>query len=370
MFTESIGSDTLAHSGSLTETDVIVRTATPEFLKNTTGNGGAVKDETIDAKLNRVMEGVRQHWGLIRRQSQMGSPSDAQLKEMEKERLRLEKVKKDAAKEINSWGTCLSLMRPDDILEDFGDFLDRLVLETDARGGNLELVKTCLTHFSPAVNFPAMISEKQWIINSAADGSIGYIELFLCAPGVSDVIRDDVQEIVQTACYNQSCRIPLVNTLFKYDTNVLKFEKHKEELDDVWQEFFVDIASSKKAIPREDRSGRMEVLTKLVMHPHIVINYESEGADGDSIFTRAANEGDLDVLRLLLEKNKIKNVNAVLSDNCTALIRATFRNHVACVKLLLLQPGIDKSHACSEGTALQLAKTLQRDPQIIAALSK
>jgi hypothetical protein len=352
--------------------DGVERAGTPDFLKTgaTSGKPGKPSGPTVDTKLRQAMDKVSQHWQLVRRQSAIGSPSDAELKKLDEETKKMEKAKLAVARDVASWGQKLSFVQPDEILEDFADFLDRLILETDAKPGNLDLVRVLMTNFSPAVEYAKMVSERQWMTNSAVDGSLGFMRIFFALPGIADAMTNDIEELVCSCCYNLPCRIPLFRLLLEFDS-VMRWEQHQEELHRTVNEFFTDVASKKKAVPREDRNGRMDLLAKMLVHPHLGIDCENElGEDGLSVFLRAAAEGDDDVLQLLLSKKKIKDINRSIDGNNTALILATFGNHVFCVRLLLAQPGIKRDHVSSEGTAVEIAKKLKRHPEIIAALEK
>ena len=90
---------------------------------------------------------------------------------------------------------------------------------------------------------------------------------------------------------------------------------------------------------------------------------------GQTIFSRAAKEGDFELVQLLLsEKDVVRDVNRVQSDKTTALIQAVGGNHVSTVEALLKHPMISTSYKSPSGTALQIAEDTNRDPLIIAAL--
>jgi hypothetical protein len=97
------------------------------------------------------------------------------------------------------------------------------------------------------------------------------------------------------------------------------------------------------------------------------MNPMQEGSDGLTVFARAAKEGDVARMRMLINEGSA-DVNKVLSDTTTALIQAVVANEVEAVKLLLAQPKINVGHLSQEGSALFLARALHRDPAIIKAL--
>ncbi|CUG93969.1 Hypothetical protein, putative, partial [Bodo saltans] len=90
-----------------------------------------------------------------------------------------------------------------------------------------------------------------------------------------------------------------------------------------------------------------------------------------SVFSRACREGDLVTVKHLLQRNRIRNVNQVQSDNTNALQQASARNHPDVVQHLLEVPGIGHSVSYvfpGKGTVLDIAKSLKRDSKIISML--
>ena len=175
-------------------------------------------------------------------------------------------------------------------------------------------------------------------------------------------------ELACACFFNQTSRIPLTLALLEF-VDISPFE---EELGQMVREFFEDIASEKKAIPKEDRKRRINLLRLLLNEfSNYNFNVEEEGADGQSVFTRALYEGDLELVKLLLEnKERITNINCILSDSTTPIMQATLGNNPAVVKLLFDTFGedIDLRKVSQHGNVLDLAEGLGRDQKIIDLL--
>jgi hypothetical protein len=148
-------------------------------------------------------------------------------------------------------------------------------------------------------------------------------------------------------------------------------------LKTLWNEFFCEVCSEKRLNPAMNTSRRLELVRRMLEQgeagttPKVDLGFEA--SDGQTAFTRAASEGDVDVLELL--EPYIKNlplkdgINRVLSSNkSTALIQAVLRNQGAAVKLLLSMEGIDVDYKGPEGRAVRIAEMLQRDEEMLSAL--
>jgi ankyrin repeat protein len=99
------------------------------------------------------------------------------------------------------------------------------------------------------------------------------------------------------------------------------------------------------------------------------VDPNKEGPDGQTVFSRAAKEGDITLMKLLLKECKI-DVNKVVTDTTTPLIQAVVANQLEAVKLLLAQPKINVGYVSQEGSALFLARALFRDAAIVKALAE
>ncbi|MES2309453.1 MAG: ankyrin repeat domain-containing protein [Verrucomicrobiota bacterium] len=85
-------------------------------------------------------------------------------------------------------------------------------------------------------------------------------------------------------------------------------------------------------------------------------NIDKTGIEFDSPLRQAAENGSLQIVKMLLEKGG--NPNIASGENYTPLIYAVKNNHMEIVKLLL-EKGADKNHKSDEGSALEIAERNQ-----------
>jgi len=242
-------------------------------------------------------------------------------------------------------------------------FFEELVQETDVPEGNSELVSTLMERLP--LDFSRLLADRGLVAMAASDGCESYLAKFLSEPQH----LWDVCEVAAACFFNQSARIPLTFMLLQ----LVDLTPYADEIGDMLREFFVDIASDKKAIPKENRTLKMLLLRQIFVHmPWVAVDVEQEGPDGQTVFTRALNEGDVDVVELLLEREPcvITDINRKLQvDGSTALIQAVIGNHFTAVSLLFSKfPTVDVSIRSENGNALDLAVALGRDSRIIGLL--
>lgn len=330
-----------------------------------TAGGPAPKTSSGAPSGNSIMQTVRQlrkRAEEIHTLSQKGSPTDDDLKKLEEAKSKMSKEKLAAAKTVQALaGNAAALKSLDDDLKmEIQEFFEDMVGEGDHIEGNAAFAQALIEKIP--IEWAEFVSSKHLDSVAAYDGSLEYLELFLALDG----LETDAVDLLQNAMFNQSRRIPAVMTVMKYE-HQLKLDEILDEVLDTWQEFFEDICSQAKSIPREDRTGRMELITLMLHHPLLTVDPMKEGADGQTAFSRAAKEGDIPLMKLLLKDSKI-DVNKVSTDTTTALIQAVVANEVEAVKLILAQPKINVGHVSQEGSALFLARALHRDAAIVKAL--
>uniref|UniRef100_A0A7S1LY97 Uncharacterized protein n=1 Tax=Neobodo designis TaxID=312471 RepID=A0A7S1LY97_NEODS len=299
--------------------------------------------------------------------AQKGSPTDADMKQMKDLEDAIAKAKVKAARDIAGFDAKqVEKWCDDETKGEVNALLEEVVPKGDHRPGSLELVRTLLTKLSHGIDFAAVVKELNLAAMAAYDGSVEFLKLFLNVPNLSI----DLVELVECALFNQTHRIPVTLLLVNmWDT--LGLDSVADEITDVWQEFFEDICSEERSKEREDRTGRMQLITKMLQRKSPKIDPMAEGSDGQTPFSRAAREGDMDLMTTLISTAPSAiNINHVSSiDKTTALIQAVMKNRTHVVKALASLPTLDKKHECEEGSALAIAKALKRDPEIIKALS-
>lgn len=246
------------------------------------------------------------------------------------------------------------------------DFFESVIQDTDNKPGNLPLMRAFVNFV--ALDFPALCESRGLMSTCAVDGSLGFLEAFLSDPQGARM-QFDTEELIASAMYSQQYRIPLMSLLLKHEAK-LRLDKPEtiEAIKESWNEFISDIASKKKAIAREDRGGQKQLVEKMIAHSTIPFNVLREGGDGLTLFSRACLEADLALVEYCVQKRLCPPVNHLNGDGSTALMQAVVGNNTAIVKLLLGMADVDVNIEGPNGTALQIASLLKRDPAIVLAL--
>lgn len=321
-----------------------------------------VKDVCVEALLSGI-ETIHNRWDRIRELGTIGSPSDEDLQKLDRERQKLGSFKKELASQIRADVKKQGKLRvagtpAEDTVK---DFVDDLIKETDLNAGNTDILRAVLECVE--LDFSQLVAERGLTTIAACDGSQEYLNMLLDIPDV----QFDAVELISACFFNQAARIPLTLSLFQHP--VVDFAAVAEEVQSNWQEFFEDVASNKRAIPREDRNRRMELLQIMLNRPaYNIALTEGEGRDGQNVVTRAAYEGDDALLALLLQTGKVTDPNAVKADGTTLLMQAVFGNNPKAVQMVLDMPNIDLTYVSENGNALDLATNLKRNPAIVQLL--
>ena len=335
-----------------------------EKKATTSAQAASSPPATGNSLLSGVLR-VRQQWQETRALGEKGSPTDADIANMQAMKIKLAKDKAVTAKEISMLpasafsGPQLSAAR-----EELNDLLQELTADGDHVEGNLELFQTILKRVPDDV-CAEMCKEFDLASTAAYDGSLQYLKAILSLDAKLEL---DVADVAQNAIFNQRFRIQAVTLLLEYADKV-DLASVAEEICDAWQEFFADVASEARANPKENRTGRVPLLTKMLQYRVIPIDMSLEGPDAQTVFSRAAKEGDTEVMTLCLTRGLQKpDVNRISSDSTTALIQAAVGNQVKAVKMLLSLPQTDAQVVSREGSAMFLAKSLKRSPEIVKML--
>lgn len=318
-------------------------------------------------KLIAMLQRVRKLQQDLRILSEKGSPSDSDLAEMDKIKKSLAKEKIQLARDLASLPAdqLKKEAASEEAASEVASMLSDLVTHGEQHPGNLELVTSIIKHV-PA-DYPTIIKENQLATISAYDSNIELLKLFLSVPNLE---LDNV-ELVENALFNQTHRIPVTNLIVD-NWDKLGMSAVAEDIEEVWQEFFEEICDKDKIKVNEVRKGRDELIRKMMLLKQPKINVMNEGPDGQTPFSRAARQGEIEVMTALLTTVPgAVDVNHVSSlDKTTALIQAVYLNQTAVVRALASLPNINRSHECDDGTAIAIARTLKRDPEIVAALAK
>jgi hypothetical protein len=252
--------------------------------------------------------------------------------------------------------------------ETLEDFVEALIQDTDNKPGNLPLVRAFLNFVS--LDYPSMCESRGLLSTCAVDGSMGYLEAFFSEPqGLT--MRFDTEELLASAMYNQQYRVPLVSLLLRHEFRLaLNNPETIASIQSSWNEFIADVASKKKAISREDRSGQKQLIEKMITHPVVPFDVLREGGDGLTLFSRACLEGEVPLVEFCIQRKVAPPPNHPNGDGSTALMQAVISNSPAAVKAVLGMPDVDVNKEGPHGTALQLASLLKRDPAIVTMLKE
>jgi hypothetical protein len=315
---------------------------------------------------------IRSQWNTVRQLGEIGSPSDEDLRRAEQSKKELANMKRALSTYLTSNFPLVQrghaeashqLSMDDSVAATWEKFLEEIVQETDAADGNTELLHAVMDRIP--LDYSRVLAERGLVAMAASDGSETYLTRFLSEPHHAW----DVAEVAAACFFNQSSRIPLTFMLLQF----VDLEPFKGEIGDMLCEFFSDIASDRKAIPKENRALKMMLLRHVFFNMGWVsISAEREGPDGQTLFTRALYEGDADVVEMLLERQPcvITDINRRMSaDGSTALMQAVLGNHYSIVASLFEKfPDVDVSVRGENGNALDLAIALGRDSRIVALL--
>jgi hypothetical protein len=357
---------TLTRRGSERGTKILVRPASKQAprSKNPVTRQPVASSISTSNALLAILQRIRKMAHELRNLGEKGSPTDDDLKEINGLKDKMSKEKLQAARDVSALTVDkMSKALLEESKTELQNLLVDLVAEGDQHAGNIELFQALLKKVP--VDFAAMAKASDLAAMAAYDGSLNYLKLILQLPNL-DL---DLVELVQCAIFNQSHRIPVTNLLVDL-WGPLDCASVAEDIAESWQEFFEDIASEERALPREARAGRLELIGKLLKMKKPAIDPMHEGADGQTVFSRAAREGDIDLMTCLLTNapSGIDVNHASSIDKTTALIQAVYKNQVTVVRALASLPKVDKNHSCDEGTALSIAKALKRHPDIVRCL--
>ena len=318
-----------------------------------------------------------------------------------------------------------------EISEYFKEAFASYLLEGDGLMGNRRLLKALLIAsgfnliIDPDTNNPLRlreVCEERYLYAAAvSDGSVDYIApLFSQYDSAGTVVPNvDLADVLTSAMYQQQYRIPLVerlcDVLSGIPSMVALLIEEKEAIDPAWQEFFHDICSAKKAINRENRVNRLSLIKKMICPPWPSWPFSPSDlqlnlvwTDGHDVLSRAARDNDVELLSLLRihlsdssvfpatfetdeeretvcdligrpPSNMFEQLIARQCNDFTPLLTAVFYDAGAAVEYIISTVcdlfGVEVVRAViavetSNGTALSIAKGLQRDRSIVEALEK
>eukprot|EP00744_Colponema_vietnamica_P007711 GILI01011067.1.p1 GENE.GILI01011067.1~~GILI01011067.1.p1 ORF type:complete len:1117 (+),score=281.68 GILI01011067.1:113-3352(+) len=321
-------------------------------------------------------------WAKVRQCAEIGSPTDAELAVLEEARLAVATLKSTflralEKKHFGDPGQNATTITDPESADVIATFIEDLVKETDDTPDNVPIFDEMvgvLNLQTDAFNFATQIADRGLVPLAACDGS----ELFLSRLLKLATNGLDAVEVVSSCFYNGLARIQVTQILFDNLTYLTLDEQAMAELAPLTQEFFEDVASEKKALARENRKGRLEVLATLLDSQQFTIDLDHEGGDHQTIVSRALYEGDMPLLKMLLGRyrQRITKPNLVKSDRMSLLMMAVIGNHPEAVALFLDNFGkavdvnlsVPADVGAAPTTAIDLAINLDRHPKIVEIL--
>lgn len=330
------------------------------------GTTPSILTPTVEAgPLHDVLEAIqaiRAAWEEMKKLGEVGSPSHEDLRCREEVRNTLVGKKQHFVQLLKApaVGTC-EIAPGSEVATCFEQFLEDIIKETDSTPGNVEVVTAMLDHLKQ-LPYSKIMAERGLVAIAASDGSDQFFSTLLTIPGH----EFDVGEVCAACFYNQTCRISLTLILLQF----IDLAPYVEEVGEMLREFVADIASEKRSIPRENRVLKSVLLKLLLSMDWLKLEVDKPGTDGQSLFTRALYEGDVDVVEMIAsEPHRVRDINALLPDGSTALMQAVLGNNVSIVQSLFTSfPNVDVSIRGENGNALDLAIGLSRDVKIVSLL--
>eukprot|EP01065_Artemidia_motanka_P051621 TRINITY_DN9131_c1_g1_i1.p1 TRINITY_DN9131_c1_g1~~TRINITY_DN9131_c1_g1_i1.p1 ORF type:complete len:618 (+),score=306.52 TRINITY_DN9131_c1_g1_i1:56-1855(+) len=299
--------------------------------------------------LLREMESLREQ---VRRLAEKGSPTDDDLAQMDARAHEYDGLKYQVADVLSAAPGRVTIAEPQEAV----DALVKVLAEGDEREGAPEVVAALLHHV--AAPFAETVDSQGLVALQCGDGNVQFLELLL---GALPHTCFDAAEVLASACFSQTRRIPLVAKVLA-SVDLLPFA---DECAPLLQEYFEDVASHARAIPKEERGGRPELLRTLLSLPEALrpTACGDPGPDGLTVFARCVSDGDL-VLLDLLRTHAPKSLTPTdeLPDGTTPLQHCVLRGRLDVLRELLSMDGCEVDKETGRGgTALGLAEVLRKD---------
>ena len=289
--------------------------------------------------------------------SEVGSPSEAVLQEVgtyksEYQELKLEVI--SASKALNP---------PEDLTK---QFLCTIIREGDQHENSLQVVDALLSNCSD-IDFSETIEKENLLVDCCTDGNVHFLSQLL---GYSKVTTSafDVVELFSSSCFSQTSRIQCTSALLSSDKIIL--EPVMEDLSSVIEEFFSDITSSLKKLPKENREGCNKLVKTLLTNTTISTkcNLASGGGDPLTFLARCCRDGDIDLYKLCIDhcsKSPQEELMEPLPDGFTPFMHAIIKGHGDLVADILSSFKLDLDKDTEPGTCLGIANALQVCEKII-----
>ncbi|KAJ9456187.1 hypothetical protein DIPPA_11855 [Diplonema papillatum] len=289
-----------------------------------------------------------------RQLAQIGSPSDDDISQREAELRECDEIKNKITAELTKVAGRVKV--PADSAGKIAEFLGTICKEGDGREGSPQLVHALLTKLD--AEYAAVIQRDNLLVEQCVDGNIDFFRdmLHYCAEHRLENVYD-LAEVLASACFSQTARIPLVLLLMR----TLDTKPIIDEVASVLAEFFESITSDEKRHAKEDRTGFLELCDLLLSYKELALDVDAFDSAGRNLTARCCIMGDVDLLKLVqVHAPASVRPSQALEDDLTPLMHAVFKNRVDMVDFLLRLPNCDADAETKAGTALGFADALQR----------
>jgi hypothetical protein len=255
--------------------------------------------------------------------------------------------------------------------------MDVIVREGEVKGGNLKLLQSLVARLGSSMQLSATALQRFWLYRSAENGSQHFVKLFCSLPDIKIAIREKrglpIRELIESAGKGKTHRILVLIEILDANGSLELSAYSRDVALPAWQRVITDICSLRRANTLESRSKRMELIEKVIRCGFIPIDFETEQGQSDhhTIFSRAASEGDVELLTLLLARNVIKAPNRIQSNGKCALTAAIAEQQVSSVQIFTSPQYRSVVHvnvSTAEGRPLEVAKAKKVDQRIVQLL--
>ena len=300
------------------------------------------------------------------------SPSPTHVEVRGKDDLRnaIASQKRNAAVELAAMGDCIQVLgRGSRNLQDkLSTLAENLMDETDTPEGNAELMRVLIKHVV-AVDFLAMVVQQGWALKAAQDGCPQYLEIFLSYKRVGDLIKvPEAEQLIHTCASHATKRVALLYSLLKCYKNIPVLASGRDALALEWQQAFEAVCEERGSSIAG--KSRMDVMLPMLSLPNLMTIdvCNTEGKDGQTVFSRACQKGDAPLVKTLLTKKLVTDINRVQSDGTTALLQAVLGNHKHIISMLLRETELHTNAGPPVKRAVALAQERRAPPEVIELL--
>ena len=294
--------------------------------------------------------------------SQIGSPSDDDIAARDDAAAHYD-TRKEAALALAA-SLPAEVEVPSALEEAFHTALCNMAEEGDERVHSADLVEVLLTKTrTPERSYADVIHCDALLLNACTDGNVAFFTSFLqhlfVAGGAEEL---DVIEVVSSASFSQTARIPLVLTALSVIPEA-RITEVAEDLRPVLEEFLFLVTNPTRLLAKESKAALYDCIEAVLASTVSVDteNAEFGGADVTSLLGRVCVTGDLAVLDLLSKyrPNQL-HPSTESEDGTSPLIQAVLKGHTEVLRRVVALNTCSVDAKAKLGTALGFAQSLHK----------